>query len=232
MDDAHEGEDGKEISELKGTLDRVSPAQTALFDMEYIVHELAQRATKKTNVIIFNISEDDSDEAKVADILAFLNVAPQIDTNNLKSFTLSKTATGVKPRPLKQMNYVENSNNGRLDLIFCSKVLKCDLELSDMLLGAEDEHHPALAFSVACASVIEKRFKTGIMTDNNNTFSSPDEITNTSTSHFSPTLSNANITTNHPNNNTMAFDSFFLKEVSEEDVLQALRHEGKNGGWF
>ncbi|GJQ85586.1 hypothetical protein Trydic_g5898 [Trypoxylus dichotomus] len=70
--------------------------------MEAIIHELGQRTTKKTNFMIFNMAEDGSnDGAKVADILTFLNVAPQIDTNNLKTPTLGRIATGGKPRPLR-----------------------------------------------------------------------------------------------------------------------------------
>ncbi|GJQ70037.1 hypothetical protein Trydic_g22520 [Trypoxylus dichotomus] len=92
----------KEISELKDKLDRVSPAQTAPFDMEDIIHELEQRTTKKTNFTIFNMAEDSSnDSAKVADILAFLNVAPQIATNNLKTLGLGRVAAGGKPRSLR-----------------------------------------------------------------------------------------------------------------------------------
>ncbi|GJQ86128.1 hypothetical protein Trydic_g4971 [Trypoxylus dichotomus] len=70
--------------------------------MEDIIHELEQRTTKKTNFMIFNMAEDGSnDSAKVADILAFLNVAPQIDTNNLKTLRLGRMAAGGKPRPLR-----------------------------------------------------------------------------------------------------------------------------------
>ncbi|GJQ72758.1 hypothetical protein Trydic_g1411 [Trypoxylus dichotomus] len=89
----------KEISELKDQLDRVSPAQTASFDMEDVIHELEQRTTKKTNFMIFTMAEDGSnDNAKVADILAFLNVAPQVDTNNLKTLRLG--------RPIQLLEYL------------------------------------------------------------------------------------------------------------------------------
>ncbi|GJQ78501.1 hypothetical protein Trydic_g11616 [Trypoxylus dichotomus] len=54
----------KEITELKDKLDRVSPAQTASFDMEDIIHELEQRTTKKTNFKIFNMADDGSNEVR------------------------------------------------------------------------------------------------------------------------------------------------------------------------
>ncbi|GJQ87995.1 hypothetical protein Trydic_g12921 [Trypoxylus dichotomus] len=70
--------------------------------MEDIIHELEQRTTKKTNFMIFNMAEDGSnDSAKVADILAFLNVAPQIDNNNFKILRLGRMAAGGKPRALR-----------------------------------------------------------------------------------------------------------------------------------
>ncbi|GJQ88523.1 hypothetical protein Trydic_g4934 [Trypoxylus dichotomus] len=70
--------------------------------MEDIIHELEQRTTKKTNFMIFNMAEYVSnDSARVTDILTFLNVAPQIDTNNLKTLRLGGMATGGKARPLR-----------------------------------------------------------------------------------------------------------------------------------
>ncbi|GJQ72110.1 hypothetical protein Trydic_g3206 [Trypoxylus dichotomus] len=48
------------------------------------------------------MAEDGSnDTAKVADVLVFLNVAPQIDTNNLKTLRLGRMAAGGKHRPLR-----------------------------------------------------------------------------------------------------------------------------------
>ncbi|KAK9745977.1 hypothetical protein QE152_g6455 [Popillia japonica] len=81
----------KEIADIKDILKPSQPMVTGAFEMEDVIHEIEQRDLRKRNIVVFNLTDDNSDDAKkVVDVLNFLVPDHNIPVDTIKHLDLEK----------------------------------------------------------------------------------------------------------------------------------------------
>lgn len=94
-----------EIEKLKAVIKNPAPVTHATVDYENIIQEITERESRKRNLVIYGIPENNNsnqaeEKEKVKELICYLS--PDIDTNNIDPRRLGKPiATNNRPRPIK-----------------------------------------------------------------------------------------------------------------------------------